>query len=240
MSQLAGNNDYTISTWLNITNWHSSGNVFALLEWYDVDSDGSAILLEANWAANGVLFFNNLNQPIIGCYYTWNFNEWKYLSVTYNQNMNEVKVYIDGILLETHIRTATPINQTSPLTFGRSLYGPDEYSNGLIDDFIIYSRTLSDTEIQNLYNQSNPALFVKDVSLLDNDVKIFPNPTNSILNIKSIETIKSIQIIDIAGRITTVSNFENDHVDVSGLADGMYFIEIKTENGLFKEKFIKK
>lgn len=70
-------------------------------------------------------------------------------------------------------------------------------------------------------------------------IQLFPNPSASILNIQTQEKIIDIKIIDITGRTTNVSNYVNNKVDVSNLSSGMYFVTIKTENGLFKEKFIK-
>ncbi len=69
--------------------------------------------------------------------------------------------------------------------------------------------------------------------------KIYPNPTNSILNIKTQGIVLGVKIIDLAGRTTNISNLNNNTIDVSSLSNGMYFVEIKTENGSFKEKFIK-
>ena len=67
---------------------------------------------------------------------------------------------------------------------------------------------------------------------------ISPNPTNSILNIQSDTAINSVKIIDITGRSTRPS-FENNKIDVSNLANGIYLIEATTENGIVREKFIK-
>lgn len=69
---------------------------------------------------------------------------------------------------------------------------------------------------------------------------IFPNPAIFELNIKTDYKIVDIKIIDILGKVSDISNFANNKINVSNLSEGMYFLEIKTENGLFKEKFIKK
>lgn len=67
---------------------------------------------------------------------------------------------------------------------------------------------------------------------------VSPNPTNSTLNIQSNTAINSVKIIDISGRSTTPT-FENNKIDVSNLANGIYLIEATTENGVVREKFIK-
>lgn len=70
-------------------------------------------------------------------------------------------------------------------------------------------------------------------------LKIYPNPTNSILNIQTDRPIDSITITDISGRTTTVQSSVKNGIDVSNLSDGIYFIAVKTDNGFFREKFIK-
>lgn len=72
-----------------------------------------------------------------------------------------------------------------------------------------------------------------------NIFSISPNPTNSILNIKSWETLKSTKIIDLLGRKTNITNFDNNTIDVSNLQTGVYFLEIATENGNQTQKFFK-
>lgn len=86
--------------------------------------------------------------------------------------------------------------------------------------------TIDFLEVDNFKNTSN--------------IQLFPNPTASILNIQTQEKIIDLKIIDITGRTTNVSNYANHKIDVSNLSSGMYFVAIKTQNGLFKEKFIKK
>ncbi|MBC7641439.1 MAG: T9SS type A sorting domain-containing protein [Flavobacterium sp.] len=68
---------------------------------------------------------------------------------------------------------------------------------------------------------------------------IYPNPTNSILNITTLEKINTINIVDILGRKTNITNFENNKIDVSNLQNGVYFLEIGSKNGSQVQKFIK-
>jgi uncharacterized delta-60 repeat protein len=84
---------------------------------------------------------------------------------------------------------------------------------------------------------NNPSLGIQTIENLK--FSISPNPTNSILNIKTQETLKSINIIDLLGRKTNITKFENNAIDLSNLQNGVYFLEITTENGLQTQKFIK-
>jgi uncharacterized delta-60 repeat protein len=94
------------------------------------------------------------------------------------------------------------------------------------------------TTVTNLVRLTNVTLSNSDFTKT-NKFSISPNPTNSILNIATQETLKYINIIDLLGRKTNITNFENNTIDVSKLQNGIYFIEIATENGLQTQKFIK-
>lgn len=72
-----------------------------------------------------------------------------------------------------------------------------------------------------------------------NNVQIYPNPTNDILNISSNGKITSLKIFSLSGKLLmTESN--NNQASVAKLQNGFYFIEIKTSKGQISLlKFIK-
>lgn len=72
-----------------------------------------------------------------------------------------------------------------------------------------------------------------------NKITLYPNPANAVVNIKIDQEINSISIVDISGRTTAIKPVSETSFDVSNLANGVYFIEIKTATGIFREKFIK-
>ena len=71
------------------------------------------------------------------------------------------------------------------------------------------------------------------------EVKIYINPTNTVLYIQIQDPIYTIKIIDIAGRITSIKNFDNNAIDVSSLSNGVYILQIKTKDKILRAKFIK-
>ncbi len=71
------------------------------------------------------------------------------------------------------------------------------------------------------------------------DISLYPNPANSTLNIVGIENC-NIDIYDIYGKL--VKNFSetsNLTIDISDLSNGLYFVNIKNDNGIKTLKFIK-
>ena len=77
---------------------------------------------------------------------------------------------------------------------------------------------------------------------IDKSVKIYPNPTNSLVNISGDFNIKSIQLFDVQGRLlqTTLLNDTNATLDLTPKAKGLYFIKVISEAGIKVEKLIKK
>jgi hypothetical protein len=76
-----------------------------------------------------------------------------------------------------------------------------------------------------------------------NQIAIYPNPTNDILNINygtSTIDIKSIEIHDLLGKIVYQNNSKVESIDLSNLNKGIYLINILTENnGKVTKKLIK-
>lgn len=74
--------------------------------------------------------------------------------------------------------------------------------------------------------------------LSENLLTLFPNPTNSDVEIKTNETIKSISIFDINGK-ETKTEITNNKIDLRYLAAGIYTLKIYTNNGISTKKIIK-
>lgn len=81
---------------------------------------------------------------------------------------------------------------------------------------------------------------ISSVSFNSQDVTIYPNPTNGFITIKDLKTA-TITVIDILGK--QMKNIEFVNVDIKAnitdLPNGIYYIEIKTDNGNSIKKIIK-
>jgi len=76
--------------------------------------------------------------------------------------------------------------------------------------------------------------------LIEADLRIFPNPTRSMLNVEVANLeITELHIIDALGR--RVANYKNTTaIDVQTLETGWYLLEAVTKQGIIRKKFIKK
>ncbi len=70
------------------------------------------------------------------------------------------------------------------------------------------------------------------------DFTVFPNPATAVVNIKTNEELSGVAIIDAIGNRTSVPVTKS--VDISALSSGMYWLEVATENGVGRQRFVKK
>ena len=88
----------------------------------------------------------------------------------------------------------------------------------------------------------NPVLSLGDTGLDSNNIKIYPNPTNSRLKIENLTNRKigSITIFDSLGK-QVLKTANTDKIEVNNLEMGVYFLELKLHNSeTIIKRFIKK
>lgn len=92
-----------------------------------------------------------------------------------------------------------------------------------------------------IYNCNYP-LSVAEHNVLDNSIKVYPNPSNGMFTLNNTGNITLIQasVYDINGRIIKTvklnNNSKSQQLDLTGVASGMYFMKVKSSNA---EKVIK-
>ena len=73
-------------------------------------------------------------------------------------------------------------------------------------------------------------------------ISVYPNPAHGFVNIKTVETITKIQVINAIGQIvlekTNINNNFNS-IELKTIESGVYTILVSTENGVIASKFIK-
>lgn len=91
-------------------------------------------------------------------------------------------------------------------------------------------------------NIINTTLNIDNLVFDESKIRIFPNPTNSIMNITADETINKIEIYNLEGRLlkSENSNKINLKIDVSSFESGIYVMELEINNEIFYKKFVKK
>ena len=77
-----------------------------------------------------------------------------------------------------------------------------------------------------------PALSTQD-NVLVKGISIYPNPTNSVININQTDNsidIKNVSLVNILGQ-TVYSSTSTKAINVSGFAKGLYILKIQSKNG---------
>jgi len=91
---------------------------------------------------------------------------WHHVAVTINANQDTITLYLDGsVAAQNTAATLTPsdLGMTAFNWLGRSQYEADAYYTGLIDDFRIYSRALSQAEVAWLAGRTSPFWIDEDL-----------------------------------------------------------------------------
>ncbi len=82
---------------------------------------------------------------------------------------------------------------------------------------------------------------VENINVVSDDINFFPNPVSNIVQIKANSNIKQISVFNYLGQqiYQNKPNSLNSEIDVFEWNAGIYFITIKTTNGIYTEKLIK-
>jgi hypothetical protein len=225
MNMIQTVDEISISAWININQWCISGNVFSIFERYNPNTD-SGWLLEANWVAGGLLFLADENDPNnwIGCSNMLEFDQWYHLAFTYSHAQQEAKFYVNGVNVctSTYGPEINVADTTSSFIIGRSLGGPDEYSDGHIDDYKVYYRAGSSEEVAGEFALGHSEIAVSP------EFQVYTNPAKNKLNLRTLSAHRnqSYTLYDLTGNkvksgmlLTSMAT-----IDIQDLSPGIYMI----------------
>ncbi|HRX69470.1 MAG TPA: choice-of-anchor J domain-containing protein [Tenuifilaceae bacterium] len=82
-----------------------------------------------------------------------------------------------------------------------------------------------------------------DTETLNNATSIYPNPVSDVLTVSHNSRISGIRVFDVTGRMmynAEVSNLNTTTVDVSRFNEGVYILQVVTNEGIANKKFVVK
>ncbi|MBR2051169.1 MAG: T9SS type A sorting domain-containing protein, partial [Bacteroidales bacterium] len=110
-----------------------------------------------------------------------------------------------------------------------------------IADEFTFSVNATVGDVMNPYVMTRGAMGIDELS---SSISIYPNPVDNELFLATEVRVEEIAIYDVYGRTTTVYGLQTTDfvhsIDVADLDAGVYFVNIKTENGNVVKRFIKK
>ncbi|MGV3613115.1 MAG: T9SS type A sorting domain-containing protein [Fluviicola sp.] len=177
-------------------------------------------------------------------------NTWHHIVLNFNNS--STTLYLDGNLLAMSCNYGTNnghfANQTdaTKVMFGtRWANGANgAFMNGDLDDFRFYQRSLTGSEVLQLYNEANPTLSV-DEQFNAANLSVYPNPASDVVTVswdKEMITDMKLELIDFDGRIIRMESVSPNEssvpMDIRDLESGVYFIRLNDSNHPITRKLI--
>ena len=108
---------------------------------------------------------------------------------------------------------------------------------GMTTDLLGYDRIFNNTVDMGPY-EYGATLGMDNFEMGKSDIKLYPNPAHSILNIKSNSVVKQVSVFNVQGQKVLEST--SSQINISKLSNGMYLIKIQDANGVETTKrFVK-
>ena len=170
------------------------------------------------------------NEPIT-------INNWHHVAIII-QSATDMSIYIDCLENGGSYSGSggNLVYSDTPGSIGRrdrNLNVAAHYFKGALDDFRYWDRVLTLNEVTTLCN----SLSVPENDFSNNLVKLFPNPTNGLLNISSKIDLNAIIIYNTLGQQVYKTNYQ-DNIDLRFLSKGVYFIELKHKDFTTRKQLI--
>ncbi|WP_343608022.1 T9SS type A sorting domain-containing protein [Chryseobacterium oranimense] len=91
--------------------------------------------------------------------------------------------------------------------------------------------TATDGQFKISAYDSSIALATSEVSQAKNDLKAYPNPFADVLNISDISKVKSVSIVDVAGRVVKTIENPSSTLQLGDLKQGLYLVTLNMKDG---------
>lgn len=167
-------------------------------------------------APNSIVVKNSIDQL--------NFND---SSITSTTNTNDANPLFTNINNDFTLQSGSPAIDT----------GDNSYVT-TASDLLGNQRVFNTTVDMGVYEFGSSTLSISDFELDRNNIKIYPNPTTTVLNIKMESSLKQITIYSVLGK--EVLRVKSKTINVTNLRSGIYVIKIEDENGYVTSKrFVK-
>lgn len=169
--------DFSVGGWVNVNDFDKvARNYYHIIAKGDIVEANSWCLVfrdERSFDGTVVISFriNNTTSTDLLVYNAldydddFKFNTWYH--ILYVQNSNSAKIYFNGVELTTTLggSITTPNDNPNTVRIGNSSqsFSTSQPLNGLIDEFGIWNRALTEQEVKTLYNASKGKPYIKHV-----------------------------------------------------------------------------
>lgn len=213
--------DFSISFWVKT----ATHNYKTILQKWATSNGGFAIEDYPNVRSSVYTNNSSIARSIsISAFSTGN---WHHIVLT-NQFNNSSSLYIDGNFIGTNATSflGQTITGGARLSLGATVSNTNNFT-GSIDDVSIYNCVLTNAEITALYSENGwGATSVSELETKSNEIRVFPNPTNDIINI-TLQKSSQINIVNVLGDVVYTQTAEagTTSINLSNLSKGVYFVQ---------------
>lgn len=249
MSPVFNGQNYTIAFWekrnVNTILYSTS---FELFGSHYMRVTGSNMSAGYRVMSNGI--FENAGMPA-----TTYMNSWTHYAFVFGptdlanpSGTKNMKCYVNGVLVGSsmgnYVNTEALHKFNNVISIGNgtnadgTIHSLKAYT-GLLDEFYIYNRALSATDIGFLMNNTAGVSLLSSQDFNSKNLKasIYPNPASDNFSIEMENEVKSVEVFSLQGQKVLTS--KNKNVDVSSLSKGMYLVRIEdVDNAVATKKLI--
>lgn len=214
------NNPRSISMWVKLNRFHDNTQELNFLFSYGgLIAGGSNIGL----ITPTEVWYSGFSDELT-CTAANSINTWYHYVFTYNGTT--AKIYRNGTLVCSGNKS-WDTEPTSNFLLGSGPTLSESWFDGAIDDLQIYNSALSDAAVSELYVQQQVGIDDIPATI----TTVYPNPTNSTLNIEVKENM-NVKIVNMLGATVATERLSAgiNSIDVSMLAHGVYFVQSSAGN----------
>lgn len=201
----------------NLEPWETDGTIQGTKMIADLNPNGNSIhIYNAFFTYNNKLFFTGIdfNDNTKGNLWVYDFNNIPSIISPSNTTYSDVAT-----------------DYYTPIVFNNELYITSEYQINNVQ------------RGQELWKVIDNTLNLENIPVLKEEIKIYPNPATSFINIKlkSIDQeIESVTVFNVLGKKVVSKNYQTSNavLDTNSLPKGIYFVKVKTKNQQFTKKII--
>lgn len=148
-------NNFTLCSWANAEDYTDYQKIAGTLNNNNSPSSGFALYSNADGRTMRAI----VNNVIVNDTSTYSLNEWNFWCISYSSSGSQIKLYRNGVVKNTGTGSYTD----SGKKFGIGNIGSDASSfnasqgwQGKIDEVAVWNRTLSESEILDIYTKQSP------------------------------------------------------------------------------------
>jgi hypothetical protein len=162
-----------------------------------------------------------------------------YLIVGVIRGAQDMDLYVDcEEVTGNYSGSGGPISYSSnPGTLGLTDWAsePPRYFYGTLSEVWYWNREITPYDVNMIcdYLTKNT-----ETNITDSSIKIYPNPSNGNIELKTSKVIESIKIYNELGLLILIEKEKSD-INISDYPNGIYYLHITTDNNSFTKKVVK-